>query len=49
MLNTRRPTKGEFAVKVQGKVVASTGPEPRPFEALRALNMEVQAVHNPLF
>mmetsp|Transcript_25916 Transcript_25916/g.60206 ORF Transcript_25916/g.60206 Transcript_25916/m.60206 type:complete len:95 (+) Transcript_25916:265-549(+) len=35
-----RPTKGAFTVLVKGMVVAETGPEPRPFEDLRELNME---------
>lgn len=34
-----KPEKGAFVVKVAGQVVVSVGPEPRPFNTLRALDI----------
>lgn len=34
-----KPEKGAFVVKVAGQVVVSVGPEPRPFNKLRALDL----------
>jgi|TARA_B110001469_G_scaffold118474_1_gene125258 hypothetical protein len=39
-INGERPRKGVFEVRVGGTVVASTGPEARPFPALKALDVE---------
>jgi len=46
-----RPAKGGFSVLVKDMVVAETGPEPRPFNDLRALDMEACAdkVQSALF
>jgi hypothetical protein len=35
-----RPRKGVFCVTVGGKEVFSTGPEPRPFPKLKAIDID---------
>jgi len=40
-INAEKPRKGMFEVRVRGgKTVVSVGPMKRPFQALRALDME---------
>ena len=38
-INSQRPRKGVFEVRVGDVVIASTGPEARPFPALKALDV----------
>jgi len=38
-VNAERPRKGVFEVRVGDVVIASTGPEPRPFPTLKALDI----------
>ncbi len=40
MINPEKPRKGFFEVRTKGKKVVSLGPMPRPFKALRALEMD---------
>ena len=42
-INTEKPRKGLFEVRVGGVALVSTGPEPRPFPALKALDIEAIA------
>ena len=39
-VNDEAPRKGVFEVRVGADVVVSTGPEPRPFPDLKALDLE---------
>ena len=39
-VNQAKPRKGVFEVRVGADVLVSTGPEERPFPALKALDME---------
>jgi len=39
-INAERPRKGCFEVRVGDAVIASTGPEARPFPALKALDVD---------
>ena len=39
-LNAERPRKGVFEVRVGETVIVSTGPEERPFPALKALDID---------
>jgi hypothetical protein len=43
VVNAERPRKGVFEVRVGEIVVASTGPEPRPFPDLKALDVDAIA------
>ena len=38
-VNAEKPRRGVFEVRVGQKVISSTGPEPRPFPALKALDV----------
>lgn len=38
-----RPRRGVFSVHVRGVPVLETGPEPRPFPVLKALDVEAAA------
>ena len=38
-INSERPRKGVFEVRVGPTVIVSTGPEARPFPALKALDV----------
>ena len=38
-VNAEKPRKGVFEVRVGGDAVVTTGPEPRPFPALKALDI----------
>ena len=40
VINPEKPRKGFFEVRTKGKKVVSLGPMPRPFKALRALEMD---------
>lgn len=42
-INAERPRKGVFEVRVGESVVASTGPEARPFPELKALDVAMVA------
>ena len=39
-INAEKPRKAAFEVRVDGTVIASTGPEDRPFPALKALDVD---------
>ena len=39
-INAERPRRGVFEVRVGNTIVVSTGPEPRPFPALKALDID---------
>lgn len=39
IINAQKPRKGVFEVRVGDVVIASTGPEARPFPALKALDI----------
>jgi hypothetical protein len=43
VINAERPRKGVFEVRVGDVVVATTGPEPRPFPDLKALDVDAVA------
>ena len=42
-INAERPRKGVFEVRVGETVIVSTGPEPRPFLALKSLDVDAIA------
>ena len=42
-INAERPRKGVFEVRVGDAVIVTTGPEPRPFPALKALDVSAVA------
>ena len=42
-INAEKPRKGVFEVRVGGTVVVSTGPEPRPFPLLKAIDVSAVA------
>ena len=42
-INAEKPRKGVFEVRVGDIVIVSTGPEPRPFPDLKALDIEAVA------
>ena len=42
-MNPSKPRKGVFEVRVGESVIISTGPEPRPFPNLKALNVDAVA------
>lgn len=39
-VNAEKPRKGVFEVRVGDTIIVTTGPEPRPFPALKALDIE---------
>lgn len=39
-INAEKPRRGVFEVRVVDVVIASTGPEPRPFPDLKALDID---------
>ena len=43
VINAEKPRKGVFEVRVGESVIVSTGPEPRPFPALKALDVDAVA------
>lgn len=40
VINDGKPRRGMFQVRVYGTPIVTTGPEPRPFPALKALDIE---------
>jgi len=38
-INAEKPRKGVFEVRVGGAIIVTTGPEPRPFPELKALDI----------
>ena len=38
-INAEKPRKGVFEVRVGDRIIVSTGPEPRPFPDLKALDI----------
>ena len=42
-INAEKPRRGVFSVRVGDAVIASTGPEARPFPALKALDIDAVA------
>ena len=43
VINAEKPRKGVFEVRVGETVIASTGPEPRPFPDLKAIDVDAVA------
>ena len=43
VINAERPRKGVFEVRVGDMVIVTTGPEARPFPALKALDIDAVA------
>ena len=43
VINAERPRKGVFEVRVGDMVIVTTGPENRPFPALKALDIDAVA------
>jgi len=39
-INAEKPRKGVFEVRVGDQVIVSTGPEDRPFPALKAVDID---------
>ena len=42
-MNTEKPRKGVFEVRVGDQIIVSTGPEARPFPALKAIDVDAVA------
>ena len=38
-INEEKPRRGVFEIRVDGTPVVTTGPEPRPFQELKALDI----------
>ena len=43
VINAERPRKGVFEVRVSGTPIITTGPEPRPFPLLKAIDVDAIA------
>ena len=43
-INTEKPRKGAFEVRIDGEAVLSLTDMPRPFRALKALDIDLVAV-----